>query len=76
MQKELQKDQISLDVPSFDESQETKYNLWEEKLDTLGVQQYDTIVAHSFGCAVIMQYIIKNQISLNRLVLVAPSGLV
>lgn len=63
-------------VPNFDKNKETKYSLWSEKLDTLNVEQYDAVVAHSFGCPVIMQYIIENKIVLNRLVLIAPSGLV
>ncbi len=75
MKETLNKNNISLEVPDFDKNQDTKYSNWKEKLDTLKVSEFDTVVAHSFGCPVIMQYIIENDISLDRLVLVAPSGM-
>ena len=65
-----------MDVPDFDKNEETKYSLWKNHLDTLNIAQYDTVVAHSLGCAIMMQYIVEKKIKLNRLVLVAPSGLV
>jgi predicted alpha/beta hydrolase family esterase len=75
MQETLAQDSISLEVPELDKNQETKYSIWKEKLDAIGIAQYDTIVAHSFGCPVSMQYIIENQIAIDRLVLIAPSGM-
>ncbi len=75
-QEKLAKNDIVLDVQDFDKSEETRYTLWKEKLDTLDVRGYDTIIAHSFGCPVVMQYLLENKIHINRLVLVAPSGLV
>jgi hypothetical protein len=33
-----------MDVPDFDKNEETKYALWRDKLDTLNIEQYDTIV--------------------------------
>jgi isoleucyl-tRNA synthetase len=72
----LEKDGIQMDVPDFDKNEETKYALWRDKLDTLNIEQYDTIVWHSLGCAIIMQYIVEKEIKLNRLVLIAPSWLV
>lgn len=76
MQEMLAKDHIALNVPDFDKNEETKYAFWKEKLDTINFREYDTIIAHSFGCPVIMQYLIQNQVHMSRLVLVAPSGLV
>ena len=72
----LEKDGIQMDVPDFDKNEETTYALWRDKLDTLNIEQYDTIVWHSLGCSIIMQYIVERKIKLNRLILVAPSGLV
>lgn len=65
-----------MDVPDFDKNEDTKYSLWKEQLDTIDLLSYDTVVAHSLGCAISMQYILENKIKLERLVLVAPSGLV
>ncbi len=66
---------IQFDVPDFDKNKETKFALWRDQLDTLNVSSYDTIMATSFGCPVIMQYLCEKNIKLKRLVLVAPSGL-
>lgn len=66
---------IQFDVPDFDKNKETTYALWRKQLDTLDVSSYDTIMATSFGCPVIMQYLCEKNIKLKRLVLVAPSGL-
>jgi isoleucyl-tRNA synthetase len=72
----FEKDTIQMDIPDFDKSENTSYAIWKEKLDEIGIWNYDTIVAHSLGCPIIMQYIVENSLSLERLVLVAPSGLV
>ena len=65
-----------MDVPDFDKSEDTKYSLWRDQIDTLNIEQYDTVVAHSLGCAIAMQYIVEKKIKIDRLILVAPSGLV
>ena len=67
---------IQFDVPDFDKNKETSYAKWRDQLDTLDVASYETIMATSFGCPVIMQYLCEKNIKLKRLVLVAPSGLV
>jgi predicted alpha/beta hydrolase family esterase len=75
LQDRLKAVNIHFDVPDFDKNKETKYALWRDQLDTLNVSGYDTIMATSFGCPVIMQYLCEKNIKLKRLVLVAPSGL-
>jgi len=65
-----------MDVPDFDKSENTQYNLWRNQLDSMDMSQYDTLVGHSLGCAITMQYIVEKKIKLDRLLLVAPSGLV
>jgi predicted alpha/beta hydrolase family esterase len=67
---------VQFDVPDFDKSQETSYAKWKETLDTLDIASYDTIIATSFGCPVIMQYLCEEKIKIPRLILVAPSGCV
>ena len=66
---------IQFDVPDFDKNQETSYAKWSETLETLDINSYDTIMATSFGCPVIIQYLCEKQIKIPRLILVAPSGL-
>ncbi|MDR2640728.1 MAG: alpha/beta hydrolase [Candidatus Peribacteria bacterium] len=64
---------MTLDVPDFDSREETSYKIWKEKLEKIDIKSYDTIIAHSFGCPVIMQYLTENNLKTKRLVLVAPS---
>jgi predicted alpha/beta hydrolase family esterase len=73
LQDKLKTVNIQFDVPDFDKNKETQYLLWKEQLDTLDVASYDTVMATSFGCPVIMQYLCEKNIKLKRLVLVAPS---
>jgi isoleucyl-tRNA synthetase len=75
LQDKLKDVNIQFDVPDFDKNKETTYKLWRDQLDTLDVASYDTIMATSFWCPVIMQYLCEKNIKLKRLVLVAPSGL-
>ena len=75
LQDKLKDVNIQFDVPDFDKNKETQYSLWKEKLETLDVASYDTIMATSFGCPVIMQYLCEKNIKIKRLILVAPSGL-
>ncbi len=76
MSENLDTSNTSILIPEFPNSQETKYSLWKEKLNTLNIADFDTLVAHSFGCPVVMQYIVENQLHIDRLVLIAPSGLI
>lgn len=75
IQNYFKQDWITFDVPSFDSEKETSYKKWKETLDWIDINKYDTIIATSFWCPVIMQYICENNIKLKRLVLVAPSWL-
>ena len=63
-------------MPDFDKNEETSYAKWKETLESLDIRSYDTILATSFGCPVIMQYLCEKQIKIPRLILVAPSGLI
>jgi predicted alpha/beta hydrolase family esterase len=76
LQDTLKESGIQFDVPDFDKSKETSYAQWKQTLDTLDIQSYDTILATSFGCPIIMQYLCENKIQLPRLIFVAPSGCV
>lgn len=64
------------EVPLIDSNAETNYQIWKEKFDTIDFSAYDTIVAHSLGCPMILNYLIEKNISTKRLVLIAPSGIV
>ncbi len=75
-QEKLKELGIELTVPDFDKSENTTYAVWKDMLDTLDVWSYDTVVAHSLGCPMIMQYIIEYNVKIDRLVLIAPSGLI
>ncbi len=75
LQDKLRAVDIQFDVPDFDKNKETSYAIWRDKLDTIDVASYDTVIATSFGCPVIMQYLCERNIHLKRLILVAPSGL-
>lgn len=75
MQDKMKNVWIVFDVPDFDKSKETSYKKWKEKLDTLNLDEYDTIIATSFWCPVIMQYLCEKNIKIPRLILVAPSWL-
>ena len=75
IQDKLKKNWIIFDVPDFDKNKETSYKKWEETLNSLNIKNYDTILATSFWCPVIMQYLCKNNIKIPRLILVAPSSL-
>lgn len=66
---------MQFDVPDFDKEKDTSYAKWRETLDMLDIQSYDVIMATSFGCPVIMQYLCEKNIKIPRLILVAPSGL-
>ena len=70
------KDSLGIEVPLIDNSENTSYAVWKAKLDTLGIQNYTTIVAHSLGCPMIIEYLVENNISLDRLILVAPSNMI
>jgi isoleucyl-tRNA synthetase/bisphosphoglycerate-dependent phosphoglycerate mutase len=72
----LKESEIQFDVPDFDKNKETSYVKWRETLETLDIPSYDAILATSFGCAVIMQYLCEKKIKIPRLILVAPSGLI
>jgi predicted alpha/beta hydrolase family esterase len=76
MNEKLNSSNLSILIPEFPNERETSYAHWKEKINTLNIANFDTLVAHSFGCPVVMQYIIENQIHIDRLVLIAPSGLV
>jgi len=57
LQDKLKAVNIQFDVPDFDKNKETSYAKWRDQLDALDVASYDTIMATSFGCPVIMQYL-------------------
>lgn len=67
----FEKQNISLLAPQFSESRITKFSEWEKILDSLDLSQIDTIVGHSLWTRVATEYIIKNNISLERLILVS-----
>ncbi len=75
LREKLENEGIHLDIPEFDKSEETTYWIWKNELDKWNVESYDTIVAASFGCPVILQYLKEKNIRVKRLVLQAPSGL-
>lgn len=64
------------EVPLIDSNPETNYTIWKEKFDAIDFESYDTIVAHSLGCPMILNYLIEKNIHTKRLVLIAPSGIV
>lgn len=66
---------IPCDVPQFDINKETSYSLWRNELEKYDIASYDTIIAASFGCPVILQYLKEKNIKVDRLILQAPSGL-
>ncbi len=66
---------IELDVPIFDQSKHTTYHSWKEKFDALDLTKYDTIIAHSLGCPMVIKYLTSHPTALKRLILIAPSGL-
>lgn len=63
-------------VPKIDDSEDTNYATWKAKFDEIDFAKFDTIVAHSLGCPMIVNYILEKEIAVKRLVLVAPSGMV
>lgn len=67
---------IPCDVPQFDMEKETSYSLWRNELEKYDVASYDTIIAASFGCPVIIEYLKERNIRIPRLILQAPSGLI
>jgi predicted alpha/beta hydrolase family esterase len=75
LQDRLKEDGIIFDVPDFDKNKDTSYAKWRDTLEKIEVANYDTILATSFGCPVIMQYLCEKNIHIQRLILVAPSGL-
>lgn len=69
----FEKQNISLLAPQFSESRITKFSEWEEILNSQDLSQIDTIVWHSLWTRVATEYIIKNNLKLDRLILIAPT---
>ncbi len=69
----LSKFGIEMENPFFQKGEELTYSVWEKKLDEMNVANFDTIVTHSLGGRVTMNYIIEKQIHIERLVMVAPA---
>lgn len=69
----LEKEWIIFDCPDFEKWENILYKNWEEKLDTINLKNYDTVVTHSMWWRVAMEYIIENKIKLERLVLVSAT---
>lgn len=62
-----------MDVPTFEIGENISYENWQKILDDLDVSSYDTILAHSMGSRMIMNYLIENNIQIERLILVSPA---
>lgn len=62
-------------MPIFDQSENTKYSHWKQAFEKINIDSYDTIIAHSLGCPMVIKYLVSNPTHINRLVLIAPSGL-
>jgi len=62
-----------LDTPQFDRSEDTSYDAWKKTFEELDVASYDAAIAGSLGCPMIIEYLLEKQISLKRLVLMAPA---
>ncbi|PIE85557.1 hypothetical protein CSA08_01330, partial [Candidatus Gracilibacteria bacterium] len=73
MKNNLSKNNIKLTTPQFPESRDTNYNEWKEILNQQDFGNIDTVIAHSLGTRVALEYIIENNIELKRLILVAPT---
>ena len=61
-----------MDAPTFEKGNDVSYANWSKKFDELNLSGYDTILTHSLGSRTVMNYIIENQLSLDRLIMVAP----
>ena len=70
----FEKEWINLDAPTFEEWPNIQYKNWENILNNLDLNKYDTWVCHSLWCKVAREYIIEHRLKLKRLVLVAASN--
>lgn len=61
-----------MDAPIFEKGNEVRYENWAIKLDQLNLSSYDTILTHSLGSRAVINYLIENEVKLDRLVMVAP----
>lgn len=60
-------------VPFFQSGDHADYKTWENVLDKAFTDDIDTIVTHSMGGKIAIEYIIAHQKKLKRIVFVAPS---
>jgi predicted alpha/beta hydrolase family esterase len=63
---------IHMDAPMFEKGNEVSYTNWAKKFDEVNLKGYDTVLTHSLGSRAVMNYIVENQVQLDRLIMVAP----
>lgn len=73
MRKNLLESEIELITPTFPESRTTEYLQWEKVLDKQDFSEVTKVIWHSLGTRVATEYIVKNNIKLERLLLVSPT---
>lgn len=71
--KNLEKYWINVDCPTFEKWPIIKYKNWENILNNLNMQKYDTVFAHSMWWRVAIEYITEHKIYLNKLLIIATS---
>ncbi len=64
---------VTMIAPFFQKGEVADYTTWEKVLDENFTDDVDTVVTHSMGGRVAVEYIIAHKKKINRLVLVAPS---
>ena len=67
----LHKNEIEVSCPIFEVGDKVRYENW-EKIFLENIEGVDTVFAHSLGCRFSLDTIIKHQIPLKKLILIAP----
>jgi leucyl-tRNA synthetase len=73
---ELEKLGYEVLVPNLPDSDEPKLENWLQALESLGISHEDniSIIGHSLGAPTACQFILKNKLNIENLILVAPVG--
>lgn len=73
LKSELEKQNISVDIPEMPRPYEPDYEAWKKVFETQNIDPETVLVGHSRGGGFLLRYFSENKLEVQALILVAPS---